>query len=260
MKLTKEVLYQKYIVENQTASKIAMDYGFSKPKVRGLLRRNGIRKKEFKLGNNIYDDKEWLYTQYIILNKGYTVIANELGVGYTTILERILFFGWKVRGHKDIDKALPRIGKKHSETALMKIKKTRVKNRVTASCFFCKKVFERVNSDYVRSEKSFCSYQCFREHLKINRVETETITDSAEYKEWRIRVYKRDGYRCKMPNCYSNSRDIAAHHIFPKKKYPEKQFDLDNGITLCRKCHEKTFGKEEQFIDALVRIVQKMND
>jgi len=60
-----------------------------------------------------------------------------------------------------------------------------------------------------------------------------------------------------MPDCNSRSRDIAAHHIYPKKKYPEKQFDIDNGITLCRKCHELTYGKEEQFIDALVRVVQR---
>ncbi|WP_034658765.1 HNH endonuclease [Robertmurraya massiliosenegalensis] len=260
MDLTKEILYQKYMIENQTVSEIALEFGISKTKIKGLLRRNGYRKSELKLSNNLYDDKEWLYEQYITLNKGYTVIANELGVSYTTILTRILYFGWKVKGHNDIDKASPRLGKKHTQTALEKIKKSRIKHRVNVTCYFCSRVFERVNSSYMRSEKLFCNYQCYKEYLKENRVETEDITDSAEYKEWRKKVYMRDGYRCKMPKCHSDSRDIAAHHIYPKKRFPEKCFDLQNGITLCRKCHEKTFGKEEQFIDALVRVVQRMND
>jgi len=34
-------------------------------------------------------------------------------------------------------------------------------------------------------------------------------------------------------------------------------FDVENGITLCRLCHQKTYGKEEKFIDMFVRIVQK---
>ncbi|MFK4997686.1 HNH endonuclease [Bacillus sp. N9] len=63
-----------------------------------------------------------------------------------------------------------------------------------------------------------------------------------------------------MPRCESLSRKIAAHHIYPKKKYPEIQFEVSNGITLCRSCHEKTYGREEQFIKMLVRIVQTMND
>ena len=51
-----------------------------------------------------------------------------------------------------------------------------------------------------------------------------------------------------MPGVNSQSRDIAAHHIYTKKKYPQLQFEISNGITLCRLCHEKTYGKEEQFI------------
>ncbi|MFC5603530.1 HNH endonuclease [Sporosarcina koreensis] len=63
-----------------------------------------------------------------------------------------------------------------------------------------------------------------------------------------------------MPGCYSQSRDIAAHHIYPKKKYPEIQFDTANGITLCKPCHEETYGREEQFVTMLVRVVQTMDD
>lgn len=260
MELNKEFLYQKYVLENQTIMDIANELKISKDTLKGKLRKFGIRKKTLKLGNKIYDDKNWMYHQYYTLGKGYTVIANDLGVSYSTILDRILFWGWEVRGHKDIDKAFPRKGKKHDKSALLKIKQSRVKKRILKKCCYCNNAFERVTSSASRSTKSYCSIKCYRNFLKENRVIPNNITFSAEYKEWRLKVYKRDQYRCKMPGCNSTSKDIAAHHIFPKKLYPEKQFDLENGITLCRKCHEKTYGKEEQYIGMLVRVVQKMNN
>ncbi len=63
-----------------------------------------------------------------------------------------------------------------------------------------------------------------------------------------------------MPDCNSDSRNIAAHHIYPKRNFPNLQFDINNGITLCKKCHEKTYGKEMQFVNALVRVIQTMSD
>ena len=260
LNLTKELLYQRYIVDNQTVQEIASETGYTKSIIKGRLRRYGIRKNALNLGSNLYDDKDWLYDQYIVQKKGYTVIANELNVSYTTILDRILYFGWELRGHNDIDKGVPRRGKKHSQKSLQKIKDSRVKNRIIFNCNNCGIELEKVFSSYNKSQKSFCSYNCYVEYLKKNRVETEDITDSAEYKEWRKKVYIRDNFKCRMPGCNSKSKQIAAHHIYPKKLYPEKQFDLSNGITLCKNCHEKTYGKESIFIDALVRVIQKMND
>lgn len=110
-------------------------------------------------------------------------------------------------------------------------------------------------SAFKKSSTHFCKRECFHSFLRKNRVKAENITDSAEYKEWRLKVYRRDGYRCKMPGCNSQSRNIHAHHIYPKRDYPTLQFEVSNGITLCRECHELTYGKEEQYIDALVRCV-----
>lgn len=260
MNPTREQLYQKYITENQTVSKIAVDTGLKKTTIRGLLRRYGIRKRSLKLGDEIYDDKEWLYHEYMIKKKGYSVIANELNVSYTTILDRLLYFGFPVRGHNEIDKGAARRGRTHSEFSKIKIRKSRIKKRSTIQCTNCSQDFERQLSSIARSNKHFCSCKCYAQYQKENRIQTEDITDSAQYKEWRKQVYIRDVYRCRMPGCNSNSKDIAAHHIYPKKKYPEKQFEINNGITLCRSCHETTYGKEEQFVDALVRVVQMMND
>ena len=260
MELTHEYLYQRYVVERATVSQISAETQFTKDQIKGKLRRFGIRKRPIKLTDQPYDDKDWLYHQYMVLEKGYTVIAKEVGVSYTTILSRILHYGWPVRGHQDIDKGEPRRGTKHGEESLLKIRQSRQRKRVMTKCTYCQLKIELVLSSFKKYRNNFCNQVCFKNYLEENRVVPDRITDSAEYKHWRMKVYKRDGYRCKMPGCYSQSRDIAAHHIYPKKKYPQIQFETSNGITLCKPCHEKTYGREEQFITMLVRVVQTMGD
>lgn len=68
------------------------------------------------------------------------------------------------------------------------------------------------------------------------------IMGSSEYKLWRRSVKERDGYKCIW--CGS-SKDLHADHIKPFKDYPELRFAIDNGRTLCLKCHKTTdsYGK-----------------
>ena len=52
---------------------------------------------------------------------------------------------------------------------------------------------------------------------------------------WAERIKKRDG---KCLYCGSNEM-LEAHHIMPFSENYGKRLDLDNGITLCKKCHNK---------------------
>lgn len=56
---------------------------------------------------------------------------------------------------------------------------------------------------------------------------------------WSKTVKKLDNYMCK--NCDS-IENLHAHHIQPKGEFPKLALDLDNGITLCKKCHGKSHG------------------
>lgn len=52
---------------------------------------------------------------------------------------------------------------------------------------------------------------------------------------WSQAVRKRDNYTCQI--CGSK-KDVEAHHILHKNKYPQLSLNINNGITLCRKrCH-----------------------
>lgn len=56
-----------------------------------------------------------------------------------------------------------------------------------------------------------------------------------EYIEWRRCVYERDGYTCQ--ECGSKGH-LEAHHIKAWSLYPALRFDVANGVTLCRACHQ----------------------
>jgi len=67
--------------------------------------------------------------------------------------------------------------------------------------------------------------------------ERHRIMQSLNYKMWRLDIFKRDKYTCQM--CGNKGCSINAHHIRPFAKYPELRFQLNNGITLCLKCHKE---------------------
>ncbi len=74
--------------------------------------------------------------------------------------------------------------------------------------------------------------------------EMQRQRDSIEYKEWMRAVYKRDQYKCHR--CNINTHDLVAHHIINfAKLYRENQYlwDVNNGITFCRDCHNQFHKK-----------------
>ena len=61
---------------------------------------------------------------------------------------------------------------------------------------------------------------------------------SFEMKEWRRKVFERDYYICQKCG-YHKGKILIAHHIKPFSKYPELRYDVNNGITYCKPCHNK---------------------
>ena len=67
-------------------------------------------------------------------------------------------------------------------------------------------------------------------------LENDKIRQSIEYREWQNAVHKRDKYTCQC--CGKRYKDISVHHIFPFSDYIGLRFNIDNGICLCKDCHD----------------------
>lgn len=125
--------------------------------------------------------------------------------------------------------------------------------KIKIKCDFCGKVFYRERNRYTVDNKHYyCSQKCKSEHQRtillgknnpsyINglshdyRVRFRIIEG---YKTWREEVYKRDNYTCQ---CCGNNKghNLNAHHLESYNKNKNKRTELENGITLCDKCHKK---------------------
>lgn len=60
---------------------------------------------------------------------------------------------------------------------------------------------------------------------------------STGYKTWVNAVLARDKLKC--TRCQAEGVELHAHHIKPWKDYPELRLDVENGVTLCARCHWK---------------------
>ncbi|HNZ28160.1 MAG TPA: HNH endonuclease [Spirochaetota bacterium] len=56
----------------------------------------------------------------------------------------------------------------------------------------------------------------------------------SNHKKWSESVKHRDNYKCQ--EC-GGKENIQAHHVKEYSKYENIRYDINNGITLCKKCH-----------------------
>ena len=72
------------------------------------------------------------------------------------------------------------------------------------------------------------------------------VRRSSEYKKWRKSVFERDGYTCQKYK--TRGGRLHPHHIQNFAQFPEKRFDINNGITLSVRAHNefhKKYGKKD---------------
>ena len=139
------------------------------------------------------------------------------------------------RGKKNISKA--RIGKKLSEKTKKKISEM-AKRIGTGKWMKGRKLsieIRRKISESLKGEK--CYYWKGGVSLENHKIRT-----GIEFRLWREAVFARDNWTCQK--CGDNKGHyLHPHHIQNFAQYPELRFAINNGITLCRKCHRKFHKK-----------------
>ena len=116
----------------------------------------------------------------------------------------------------------------------------------TNYCLICGKEI----TTSISVDKKYCSAKCVNEAARQRTGENSPAWQGGktkeskcrrtrvDYKDWRLKVFQRDNFTCQQ--CGKKTRDIEAHHIKEACNYPELIYDVDNGITLCHKCHKET--------------------
>lgn len=124
------------------------------------------------------------------------------------------------------------------------IQSEEVKSKVSATCR------ERYGVDYYVQKLTFYGEDNPRWKGGITNHGHERATN--EYISWRKSVFGRDKYTCQKcgsKNKKGNNKSVHlnAHHIYNWKDYPDKRYEIGNGITLCSKCHNEfhsIYGKK----------------
>lgn len=107
-------------------------------------------------------------------------------------------------------------------------------------------VFVLQSSDKLPIQKAAAGLllECFapgwRDYAPPDLVGQVVRRDSKEVFLWRKLVLKRDGYKCQ--SCGSRKK-LHAHHIVRWSEEPRLRTVVENGITLCKQCHDAEHGK-----------------
>lgn len=89
--------------------------------------------------------------------------------------------------------------------------------------------------------------------------EVQRIRHSVEVHLWRESVFARDYWTCQKCNDNTGG-NLVAHHIFNFSKWKELRVAIDNGITLCEKCHDKFHKKYKQFNNTKEQLMEFLSE
>lgn len=121
---------------------------------------------------------------------------------------------------------------------------------VQLTCVICGKDFY-IPRAWIKKNRKYCSTQC----MGIGRKGSNNVSykdgrflnsdkHRIHQREWSKQVRKRDKNYCQF--CESKE-NLHAHHIKNYHDFIEDRYDVDNGITLCNKCHGWVHSKEQYF-------------
>jgi hypothetical protein len=81
-----------------------------------------------------------------------------------------------------------------------------------------------------------------------------------KYIIWRNEIFKRDNYICNL--CNSIGGKLVAHHIKEWSEFPKLRYVVNNGETLCEKCHKIIHSKNpmEKAINILMGNLKTLID
>lgn len=240
---TKEQLENHYLVEKLPPAKIAEMYGVSETNIRKWLKEFDIQTVGYAYFYEIpRPEKEVLKRLYNEEKLSPEQIGEIYGATGRTVRTWMRDYGISRLGILFLrpEQIVSNLKKRQFVKGATPHNKGR--GDVSFVCEICGKTFTSKN----HKRKKTCSESCFEimlhtkgeDHWNYKGEQATTQQrrrNWAEYREWRKEILKKDNYTCHK--CNKRGGKLTVHHIFNWSKYPEKRFDIDNGVTLCWSCH-----------------------
>lgn len=225
-------------------------------------------KKTYDANGNLYfveipyRNREWLFNEYIIKNRDAKDIAKECKINIRTLREwiSILEIPNKMEYRfKDISideiidlyvnqhKTSEEIGALYNTTGNTIISWLKENNIEIPTRSELMKTFFDIKGGRERYRMMFGTMEsriatsCRQRNISPEDFveflgdENHRIRTSSKYIQWRDSVFKRDNYTCQC--CSQRGGDLNVHHINNFNEDIDNRFEIDNGITLCKKCH-----------------------
>lgn len=93
--------------------------------------------------------------------------------------------------------------------------------------------------------------------LMKKSLQTYTLKRREKYYLWRYGIFLKHKLTCRLCNIVFSEDQLEAHHVLPRRLFPHLEFDINNGVPLCLKCHKKTRMKELLFVNLLTPYLEK---
>lgn len=202
----RELLYRLYVVERKTSADIAKIIGVSPKTAVRRLHQYGIElRPPGPERHELLRDSDWCRAQYAS-GLNHRQIAEMIGAAESVVSSWMRRHAIEVRPDKGLTGRVISEAQRKQISAFSKTRKGPLNPNWKGGA----------RRAYLAERATFQS------------------------KEWSKSVRKRDGFRC--VDCGDGGR-LHAHHVLSWKDYPEKRFDVDNGVTVCVACHEVRHGR-----------------
>jgi hypothetical protein len=192
-----------------------------------------MRKSKLNCPNAfLLKDENWLRTKYIDENLSFRMISKLIPCSAKTVSRSIKSFNIIVKpknitygnivypNRNGENNSAWKGGKHHCPDCNIEIGYRYAKHNLKVRCSLCA-------SKFYRKEK----HHSWKQPEDRKGSVLDQLRNSVEYNEWRFSVYKRDNSICAI--CLVRKEVMVAHHLDSFNMFPNKRFDVNNGVTLC---------------------------
>lgn len=234
---SEEWLKEQYIDFNRTAADIANECKVNTECIEKYLHRFSLYKS---INRQTLLSKEDLYRLYVTEQKSCAQISAEIGISSKIISALCNDYDIVKRTQSEVMEIY------YSDPNIIESKTEFFKHLWTKDWYRQKVKEARGTQEFKakRAKAHSITYQHISNENDWNGFLTPArtrIRNSQVYAQWRESVFERDNYTCQCCGAHSGKGNpvfLNAHHVESFSDHPDLRFDIDNGITLCNKCHD----------------------